>query len=73
VESVLHISDAAKLLGITPEHLRTLERQGRIPSARRDFNGRIYSPSDIALLRSMGVGARPKRLRTIEEVVDDSR
>jgi hypothetical protein len=46
-----------------------LEWQGRIPPARRDFNGRLYSEFDIALLRSMGVGSRPKRLKQAEEVL----
>jgi DNA-binding transcriptional MerR regulator len=65
----MHISEAAKRLGITPYHLRVLEWQGHIPPARRDFNGRIYSEFDIALLSSMGVGQRPRKLRRPEEVV----
>lgn len=69
---VFHIGETARLLGCTPEHLRTLERQGRIPPARRDFNGRIYTEFDIALLRSMGVGSRPRHLKSAEEVVGQS-
>ncbi len=69
MEGIVHIGEAAKLLGVSPEHLRTLERQGRIPPARRDFNGRIYSQFDIALLRSIGIGSRPRRLRPAEEVL----
>jgi DNA-binding transcriptional MerR regulator len=46
-----------------------LEWQGHIPPARRDLNGRIYSEFDIALLRSIGVGSRPRRLKAAEEVV----
>ena len=65
----VHISEAARQLGVTPHHLRMLEWEGRIPQARRDFNGRIYSEFDIALLRSMGVGQRPRKLRRAEEVV----
>lgn len=67
--SVVHISEAARQLDVTPQYLRVLERQGRIPAARRDLNGRIYTPLDIALLRNMGVGARPKHLRSAEEVL----
>jgi DNA-binding transcriptional MerR regulator len=52
-----HIGEAAQQLGVTPKHLRTLERRGRIPPAHRDYNGRIYSQFDIALLRAMGVGS----------------
>ncbi len=65
----VHIGEAAKRLSVTPQHLRMLEWQGRIPPARRDFNGRIYSEFDIALLRAMGIGSRPPRLRSVEEVV----
>jgi DNA-binding transcriptional MerR regulator len=65
----VHISAAAKKLGCHPHHLRMLEWQGRIPPARRDFNGRIYSEADLALLRSMGVGSRPRKLRAPEEVL----
>jgi hypothetical protein len=69
---VFHIGEAAHLLSVTPKHLRELEREGRIPPARRDFNGRIYTEFDIALLRSMGVGSRPHRLKSAEEVVAPS-
>jgi MerR family regulatory protein len=65
-----HIGEAARRLGVTPKHLRFLEREGRIPQARRDFNGRIYTEFDIALLRSMGVGSRPRKLKRAEEVVE---
>ena len=67
----IRISEAAGRLGVTPQHLRILEWEGRIPAARRDFNGRIYSEFDIALLQSMGVGSRPRRLKSAEEVVGD--
>jgi DNA-binding transcriptional MerR regulator len=66
----VHISEAAKRLSVTPQHLRMLEWQGRIPQARRDFNGRIYSDFDIALLKSLGVGSRPRKLKTPQEVLD---
>jgi len=56
---------------VTPQHLRILEWQGRIPPARRDFNGRIYSDFDIALLKSLGVGSRPRKLRRPEEVFSE--
>lgn len=67
--AIFHIGETARRLGISPEHLRNLERGGRIPPARRDLNGRIYSEFDIALLKSMGVGSRPRRLKRAEEVV----
>lgn len=69
MNSVAHISEAARQLGVTPQHLRMLERQGRIPAARRDLNGRVYTQFDIALLSSMGIGSRPQRLRSAEEAL----
>jgi len=67
--TAFHIGEAAQRLGVTPKHLRLLEREERIPPARRDFNGRIYTEFDIALLRRMGIGSRPRRLRRAEEVL----
>jgi hypothetical protein len=64
-----HIGEAARRLGVTPQHIRMLEWEGRIPRARRDLNGRIYTPFDVELLRSMGVGSHPRRLRGAEEVL----
>lgn len=66
---VFHIGEAARRLGVTPKHLRVLEQEGRIPPARRDFNGRIYTDFDVALLKSMGIGSRPRKLRRAEEVL----
>jgi DNA-binding transcriptional MerR regulator len=69
VQGDIHISAAAQKLGVSPGYLRLLEKQGRIPPARRDLNGRVYSAFDLALLRALGVGSRPPRLRPAEEVV----
>jgi DNA-binding transcriptional MerR regulator len=63
-----HIGEVARRLSCTPKHLRTLEREGRIPPARRDYNGRIYTEADIALLQAMGIGSRPARLKSLEEL-----
>lgn len=66
----LHISEAASVLGVTPGYLRLLEKQGRIPVARRDtFGARTYSELDIAILSSVGVGSG-KRLRSPEEMLE---
>lgn len=67
--TAFHIGEAARRLKVTPKHLRTLEREGRIPPARRDFNGRIYTDFDVALLKRMGIGSRPHRLKRSEEVL----
>lgn len=69
MERGVRISETARRLGVSSQHLRMLEWQGRVPPARRDFNGRIYSEFDIALLKSMGVGSRPRKLKRAEEVV----
>ena len=69
MKNVVHIGEAARQLGVTPNHLRILEWKERIPAARRDLNGRIYSEDDIALLRRMGVGYRPSKLRRVGEVL----
>jgi DNA-binding transcriptional MerR regulator len=71
--TAFHIGEAAQRLGVTPKHLRLLEREGRIPPARRDFNGRIYTEFDVALLRSMGVGRRPRKLKRAEDILEMSR
>ena len=68
-----HIGEAARRLSVTPKHLRVLESEGRIPPARRDFNGRVYSDFDIALLKVLGVGSRPRRLMSAEEVLGAGR
>jgi len=70
---MVHISEAARQLDVTPEHLRNLEREGRIPTPRRDYNGRIYSAFDLVLLKGLGVGTRPRRLKRPEEVLSVGR
>ena len=69
MNGAVRISRVAKELGVTPQHLRMLEWEGRIPPARRDYNGRLYSDLDIAILRAIGVGQRPRRLKTPVEVM----
>ena len=56
-------------LGVSPQHIRMLEWQGRVPQARLDYNGRVYSVFYIALLKCLGVGSRPRKLKRPEEVV----
>ena len=63
-----HIAQAARALGVTPGYLRLLERQGTIPPARRDLNGRVYSDLEIVLLKAMGVGSH-RRLKTADDVL----
>lgn len=69
MSSESRITETAGRLGVTAGYLRLLEQEGRIPPARRDLNGRIYSEFDVALLKSMGIGSRPRKLKRAEEVV----
>ena len=69
---VFHIGAAAKALGVSPQHLRVLEWEGRIPPARRDLIGRYYSEFDLSLFRAMGIGQRPHRLKPTEEVLEEA-
>jgi DNA-binding transcriptional MerR regulator len=73
MDGVIRISQAAEKLGVSPQYLRILEWENRIPPARRDFNGRLYTPFDIALLRSMGVGQRPSKLKRPETLLEEGR
>ena len=71
--NVVHISEAAKRLGVTPQYLRMLERAGKVPPVARDRNGRVYSELDLAQLQSMGVGSRPHHLRSAVAVLETAR
>jgi DNA-binding transcriptional MerR regulator len=65
----VRIAEVGRRLNVSPQYLRMLEWEGRIPPARRDYNGRLYSELDIAILRAMGVGQHPRRLKDADEVV----
>ncbi len=73
MNGAIRVSEAAERLGVSAQYLRLLEWQGRIPPASRDLNGRLYTLSDIALLRSMGIGSKPRRLKRAEEVLETAR
>ncbi len=50
----MRVIDVARELGFSADWIRRLEREGRIPPARRDFNGhRRYSPEDVRKLREL--------------------
>jgi DNA-binding transcriptional MerR regulator len=65
-QTSLYIGDVCRELGITQRYLRRLEAQGLVPRANRDALGRIYGPGDVALLKAMGVGRRPRRLKSLD-------
>jgi DNA-binding transcriptional MerR regulator len=69
----IHIGAASRELGVTPEYLRLLERRGRVPRARRDWNGRVYGETDLRFLKALGVGFRPRRLKTAAEALEAAR
>lgn len=66
--SVMRIGEVSRRLGVSREHLRALERAGRIPKARRLEGDRVYDAVDLRLLQEIGVGSRPNRLKTLDVV-----
>jgi DNA-binding transcriptional MerR regulator len=66
----IHVGTASRELWIPLEYSRLLERRGRIPRARGDCNGRIYSDADLRLQRALGVGSRLRRLKSAMERVE---
>jgi DNA-binding transcriptional MerR regulator len=70
----VYIGAAARKLSISAEFLRTLERENRIPRPPRDAAGRrLYSQDDLALLKRMGIGECPHRLKRAEDVLEVAR
>ena len=66
--SVMRIGEVSRRLGVCREHLRALERAGRIPKPRRLDGDRVYNVVDVRLLQEIGIGSRPDRLKTLDEV-----
>ncbi len=50
-EPVYTISVASKLLGVNPQTLRQLEKEGLIEPARTQNNTRLYSQNDLKKLQ----------------------
>lgn len=73
MNGVIRIAETARRLGVSPQYLRMLEWEGRIPAVPYDRSGRVYTESDIVLLRRMGVGSRPRKLKGAEEVLRTAR
>jgi len=70
MDGIVHIGEPARLLGCTPEHIRTLERRGRIPLSCCENNGRAYFESTMAFLRAIGMRAQPAHLQPFERVLE---
>ena len=61
---LFRVNEAARELGCSEAWLRRAEQQGRIPKARRDFNGwRVYSEGDIEALRQILIPTVPEAER----------
>jgi DNA-binding transcriptional MerR regulator len=56
MEDDMLISQAAERLSVSSQYLRLLEWEGTAPPARRISGYRVYSESDIARLKAMGIG-----------------
>ena len=69
VDKKIRISEAAKRLGVHPHYLRLLEQGGRVPEVGYDRAGRFYTETDIELLKAIGVGSKPRRLLSADEIV----
>lgn len=69
MEGHVRIAEASRRLSVSCQYLRLLEWEGIVPPVRRDYCGRLYSDRDIALLRTMGVGSRPRRLKRRQDVL----
>jgi hypothetical protein len=63
------IGSAAAELGCSTRRLQLAGRPGAMPSAHRDYNGRLCSKSDIVPLNNLGIGSRSPKLKCAEEVV----
>ena len=50
-EPVYTISVAARLLGVSPQTLRVIEREGLLDPHRTEANIRLYSENDLLLLQ----------------------
>lgn len=50
-DPVYTIGVAARLLGVNPQTLRVIEREGLLAPARTDANIRLYSENDLMLLK----------------------
>lgn len=57
----MRIRAAAQAVGISPDFLRRLERDGQVPPAARDVNGhRRYSPEDLEAVRRAVFAVDPR-------------
>lgn len=68
----MRITEAAKILGVGPDWIRRLEKRGRIPPAKRDFNHhRRYTDEDIKRLRATLFGSIQTKAGSLASVKAD--
>src|SRR5574341_26314 len=71
MESALRISEAARLLGVTPKTLRHYEKLGLIEPHRSDNEYRVYSAEEVLrlqrILQLQTLGLSLRQIRTILE------
>ncbi|MGI8538170.1 MAG: MerR family transcriptional regulator [Rubrobacteraceae bacterium] len=65
----MRTSEAAAKLGVSPQYLRLLEAEGRVPAVSRVCGFRVYTKADITRLKAAGVGSPPRRLKRVEEAL----
>ncbi len=70
-ERTFNVAQAALELGVSESYLRTLGNTGQLGVLRRRHHGGqpIYSAMDIRVMKKMGIGRRPRRLRSHSEAV----
>ncbi len=61
-EPIFHISEAAKLLGISVHTLRMYEREGLVLPHKSETNQRIYSKKDIDRINCIRNAIREKKV-----------
>jgi hypothetical protein len=70
-DRTFNVAQAALELGVSESYLRTLGNSGQLGVLRRrHFGGQtVYSAMDIRVMKKMGIGRRPRRLRSHSEAV----
>lgn len=60
-DQILRTSDAAKLLGITPDGVRWLVEQGRLQSMRTPSGQHLFTHRDVQRLAAQRAAVVPKK------------
>ena len=72
-ERTYTISEVAREVEVSEGWLREGDKRGSLPAARPDeHNHRVYTASDVTLLKAMGCGQRPRRLKSSKEAAQEA-